>query len=554
MKCEEIKILLVDYSYDELTKEESVMIKTHLENCGSCAAELKLLEKTRGALALLSSEAPSLIKSAAAERKRPHLLRLLTVAAAGIAAIIILCLFLPQPGDLRFTPMQELGAAQEVERKNISLTVYNGNFAVVRDARIARNLQPGQTELSFVDVAERIEPRTIKLRSVTATKGVDVISQDFLYDLISAQRLLEKRIGEHIKLALKSGGEEIGELLCASDSEVIIKSDKDGLRTMPFDQINAVSFEGEMAKGMVSRPTLKWLLDVNPTGVGKNELEISYITEGVSWNCDYDLIMSSDKTELLCWLTLTNNCGTSFENAKLKLVAGEVNRVENEELSEKRKEVSDEGDKPQGQLVKEKSFFEYHMYETTRSITIHNNETKQIVMSESAVKDMKKEYDIYVYPYMELDAENVCRNSYVTLLFKNSEENGVGIPLPQGNVRLFVPVDGENLFAKSAYIKHTPKDEDVKLQFGESANIVWRVSAAKTVRHRQFAKGSQTISIRSFSGSDAVVHMKLILGNDWEIVKASHKFEKEDANTVRFDLIIKAGEELNVDYSWEMKW
>jgi len=143
------------------------------------------------------------------------------------------------------------------------------------------------------------------------------------------------------------------------------------------------------------------------------------------------------------------------------------------------------------------------------------------------------------------------RPSVVVLVFKNSEENGLGLPLPAGRVRLFVPVEGENLFAQFSRLDHTPKDEDVKLAFGETQSVVWRVVGGEVQRTEQSERGKHHILIRNLSGNNAVVRFKTLIYGDWKINESSHQYEKEDARGALFNLNIKAGEELNLKYSWE---
>jgi len=556
MDCEKLKELLVDYLYGELSNEETEEVEKHLASCKECASELERLRKTRKALALLCEDAPELKTEKITRKRRSFVKRAIAVAYITAVAALLLYFFIPRVPNGTTPIIPKVYGAPEVERKSIALTVYNGGFGVVRDGRIVRNLAEGESELSFVDVAARIEPHTVRLRSKRNPEGVRILAQDFLFDLMSVHRLLTKRLGEQIHLLLKDGASQKGTLQSISSSDVVIEDDEGRMRTVSLRQVRLIRLEGEVATELVTRPTLRWLLSVNRKSAGMNEFELTYLTQGVDWRSDYDLILGSDGAELVCWLTLSNGCGTSFEDAKLKLVAGEVHRAppapgEQREY-EKKDALKNRG--KGGREVKEKKFFEYHMYEVMRPVTIRNGETKQIKMFERNIKDIRKEYWITVHSQTGMDRETTRRKATVMLVFKNSKENGLGLPLPKGRVRLFVPIEGENLFAKMSSIEHTPKDEDVKLPFGQTDTVVWRVAESRIETGRNFRKGKQKLLIRNLSNRDASVKLYVKFHGDWKITESSHKFVKEDAQTALFALKIGAGKELLLKCSWETVW
>jgi len=587
MQCDEARELLVDYVYGDLIADERREIEMHLQSCEMCSAELGHLRKTRDALALLGSQAPPLREAKAQSRRKPNIGRIFAYIVAGAVAAMMLIVLWPEPTAVgpevrKGTLIPEAFAAPEVKRKHVALTVYNGGFGVVRDGRIVTNLPEGECELRFKDVAALIEPHTVKLRSLTKPHGVTVLEQDFLCDLVGVQRMLEKQVGQRVKFLLRDGTMAEGVLASAGDPadsgvhkrvpspgrenwvgrvnrdnpwrkdlDYVVRGDRGEMRTIPMEQIRHIGFEGELAAGFVTRPTLRWRLGVAKDAGGNHDLELTYLTQGVNWRSDYDLVLGSDVTELLCWLTLDNNCGTRFEDAKLKLVAGDVHRAPEQRQPVPAPGAAQEGKDPNAVQVTEKEFFEYHMYEVTQPVTVANGETKQIKMFERGIKDLKKEYKATASAYQRMDAADMRRPSVVILVFKNSRENGLGLPLPAGRVRLFVPVEGENLFAQFSQLDHTPKDEDVKLVFGETQSIVWRVAGGEVKRTGRSERGNQHIVIRNLGDRDAVLHFKTLLYGDWKITESSHQYEKEDTRGTTFHLNIKAGEELKLEYSWE---
>jgi len=479
-----------------------------------------------------------------------------------VVAGILLFFILLNLYDGQFPIVAPVYAEPEVERKGVSLTVYNGGFGMVRDRRLVRNLAAGEGELRFVDVAAKIEPHTVRLRSLTNPDGVRVLAQDFLFDLVSVQRLLEKQSNETVEMLLEDGKVVKGRLqttlsnrdmargwMRMGDFSVIIKDEKEEMKTIPMSEVATIRFEGGIGTRLVTRPTLKWLIDVAQNAAGINEIEFAYVTRGLRWLCDYDLVFGKESVELVAWLTLTNNCGAGFENANLKLVAGDVHRPEKDFIN---KETSRKaGPAPE---VKEREFFEYHMYEVARPITVRSGETKQMKMFEAGIKEIKKVYRINGSPFMGMDREIVRRKSQVILMFNNSKENGLGIALPAGRVRLFVPIEGESLFARSSVIQHTPKDEMVELPFGESEAVVWRIVEGKIQSGQRFSRGMQELIVRNLSDEAVDVQLWVRIGDDWKITESSHKFLKKDAQTAQFDLVIEAAKEVKVKYSWERVW
>ncbi len=262
--------------------------------------------------------------------------------------------------------------------KSVRLTVYNQNFALVKDVRTIQ-LTKGINSVEVEDVAARIDPTSVLFKNLTAPNSVQILEQNYQYDLISPDNILNKSVGERITYTRfdESGQPHTQEgvlLNPPKNGGMVVKNSDSTLLLNPIGQISLV----KMPEGLHPRPTLNWLLISEREG--EQEAEISYITEGINWRADYVALVNKNDTalDLSGWVTLTNESGATYENANLTLMAGDVRRVQDEDMRPKfrvSQAMADELGVPQ---FEEKSFFEYHMYTMERPTTIRENETKQL--------------------------------------------------------------------------------------------------------------------------------------------------------------------------------
>ena len=414
----------------------------------------------------------------------------------------------------------------------VRITVYNDNTGLVNETR-EFTLKKGRGELKYVDVASTIDPTSV---SFTAD-GVSVIEQNYEYDLVSREKLYEKYIGKKIFFELevdeKKRERKTATLLSARGGIVLemdnnIWIDPPGKIVLP-----------ELPEGLILKPTLVWLLDVKKGG--KRKCEVSYLASGIGWHADYVGVVNKDDSEMELegWVTITNHTGATYENAKLKVVAGAVHRVE-EPRPRYAKGIERELAAPL--RFEERGFFEYHLYDLKEPTTIRSNEEKQIRFINPVTIGTKK---IYIYDGTRYNKVQV------KLEFKNSKENGLGVPLPQGKARIYKrDKDGSLLFAGEDRIGHTPKDETVRLYIGDAFDIVGerKVIETKKIAER-VREETYEISIRNHKDEKITVQVVEHLADYWEIIKTSHTYKKKDAYTIEFPIDVAKGGEEKITYT-----
>jgi len=427
---------------------------------------------------------------------------------------------------------------QKGEVKSSAVTIYNSGLGVVKEVR-SFDLPAGVSDINVTDVAQMIDATSVRIKF-----GGEVIEQNYQYDLASSQKILHRYIDKDIQL-IKENGEIIsGKLISVSGNDIVLRKKEGGL--MMFPSLNSYRLSVDaLPEGLITRPTLKCLF--NTKKAGTQDVELSYQTGGMSWNAEYVALLDKDdkNMDLKAWVSLTNNSGTAYKDVKLKLVAGDVNRVQqNQNLvygMGKRADMMVAESAPQFQ---EQSFFEYHLYTLQRPATLANNETKQVSMFESEnIKVTKK----YLYKsnlggYYYGDANNGKVN--VVVDFENKAANNLGIPMPKGRVRMYKS-DGESIeFIGEDAIDHTPKDEKITLKVGDAFDVVAEETQTDyrkiTDRVQEY---SYKIVLKNRKSTDITVDVEKYTGLSWEIMKSSHPYEKKDAQRIGFAIPVKAGGE-----------
>ena len=441
-------------------------------------------------------------------------------------------------------PVAETTVADQVD---VAVTAYNNGLALVRDAR-KLSLPEGELHLKFMDVAEQIRPETVSLRSVAAPGSVTIFEQNYEYDLISPAKLMEKYVGKQVKLVNFST--EIGFTEVAAE----LLSNNQG----PIYQVGDEIFLGhpghvvlpEIPDNLIAKPSLIWLIDNQQAG---QHLEVTYLTNGVSWKADYVITLARDDQSLdvAGWVTMDNGSGATFTNAKLKLVAGDVNVVR----SERRRagyggaavmEVHDMV------MPEEEAFAEYHLYTMPRRTTIKQNQSKQLALLSAAGVACHKKYEFrgQVSFYSQRIPPIKEQRVGVFLEFRNDKENRLGIPLPAGVMRIYQE-DSEGMlqFAGEDRIDHTPKDEDVTLKMGNAFDVVGeRVQTDYERVSQNVHESAFEITLRNHKESDVVVDVVEPMPGDWRIYDESQPYEKKDAQTAIFRVPVAKDGEAKVTY------
>ena len=439
------------------------------------------------------------------------------------------------------------------DQETVALTVYNSNIGLVKDAR-RLTLPNGVTELKFGEVAAKIMPQTVHIKSLTDPTRLQVLEQNYEYDLLTPQKLLEKFVGKEITI-LKDGV-EVPITILSTNQGVVYKLGGRIFTGQPHNLIFP-----NIPNNLISQPTLVWLLE-NRTAAPQ-QIEATYLTQGITWKADYVAVLDGkDQTlDLNGWVTLDNQSGAAYQNALLKLVAGDVHRVLEEHRSRDaaaQLEALSTG-KASAAPFTEQSFFEYHLYSLERRTTIKNQQTKQLALLTSDHVPVTKRYFYYgARQYLRqrygVPVSNQKIGVYVEIA--NKKENRMGMPLPKGTVRVYkADSDGSLQFVGEDRIDHTPKDETIKIKMGNAFDIV---GERKQTDWRKVADNlyevAFEISLRNHKDESVTVSVIEPMLRDWEILSSSHSYKKIEAHTVQFDIPVAKDGETKLQYRARFKF
>ena len=429
----------------------------------------------------------------------------------------------------------------------IKLTVYNSDLALVKENREIQ-LRRGVNEFPFTGVPQRLMPETVHFISLTDPDGTTVLEQNYRFDLLDRESLLKRYRGEMVK-ALVDGEWKDVRLLAhgspAGDSTPIG-------RILEVD--GKIHIEGfilpELPSGLLLEPTLVWLLDAKRSG--RHDTELSYLTGGLSWQADYVAVIREDnELDLTGWVTLNNYSGMSYADARLKLVAGDVHRVEREMYRGRGKGMPTAAAMDGGGGFQEESFFEYHLYTLDRPTTVLDREQKQVELLRHAGIAAERKYVFRSGIWQQDDAPRAIE---VTMEFQNEKGKGPGVPLPKGTVRVYQTDKGGALqFAGEDAIAHTPEGERVRLKLGEAFDI--RGERVQTridqVRGRRMVEQDFRINLRNHKKEAISIDVieEMPAQKEWQVRAASHEYERISSSKLLFTVLVPAGGESVVTYT-----
>jgi hypothetical protein len=450
----------------------------------------------------------------------------------------------------------------EKDQTEIAVTVYNSNIALVRDVRQIR-LSPGIFPLRFEDVAASINPATVHFRSLTDDAKLSVVEQNYEYDLLDPQKLLQKYVGREVTLvrAENDAGStkwvETKATLLANNNGPVWKIGNEIVTGLNSDSYRFTELPGNF----YSRPTLIWMLDNR--GATAQKVEASYLTSNMNWSADYVLTVSRDEkaADLDGWVTLNNNSGTAYRNAKLQLVAGEIHQVPAPIMQRESMGAANPVamSKAAPQFTQE-GISEYHLYSLSRRTSIQNNESKQIsLLTGTGVpveKHLVTEGEAYYYRNPQGIGNAMPQPVKVMYQFRNEEKGGLGMPLPAGTVRVYLSDSkGGIQFIGEDNIQHTPKDETLKIYVGDAFDVVCE---RKQTDYKKLASNlyemEYEITLRNHKDVPVMVEVREPLGGDWEIVNSNFTANKLDARTVGFEVPVAKDGTSKLTYRVRVKW
>jgi hypothetical protein len=435
------------------------------------------------------------------------------------------------------------------DQQDVAVTIYNSNVGLVKDTRLI-DFKPGIHELKFMDVAAKIDPTTVHIKSLINGLSLKVLEQNYEYDLLSPQKLLDKFVGQKVQLATinpETKKEEIVEATLLSTQGGNIFQIGDKIHIGHYGRV----LLPKIPENLIPQPTLVWMLENRLSKPQK--LEASYLTSGINWKADYVVVLNKldSMTDLTGWVTIDNRSGATYQNALLKLVAGDVHRVQGEmKMDYARPMAAAKEASPQ---FKEESFFEYHLYTLDRRTTIKDNQTKQMTLLDASQVPIKKLLIFSGAPqyyYYQMDQGSQKQKIGVFLELENSKKNNLGIPLPKGTIRAYKEdKDGSLQFVGEDRIDHTPKDEKFKIKIGEAFDIVGeRVQTEYKRLGRNFFEVAFEVSLRNHKKEDIKVLVEEPIPGDWEMLSKTHPYEKLSAHLIRFEVPVTKDKEEKVKY------
>ena len=468
--------------------------------------------------------------------------------------------------------------------QNTSVTIYNQNFALVRES-ISLDLSSGLNNIRFTDVTAHLEPDSVGLRDPSGQRSLQVLEQNYRADPVTQEALLSLYEGKTIEFQVDSTHVVKGKVIRSGYFPPLARY---GQYQQPAFQQPLIEVDGQLRFGLpglplfpaltgdtILKPTLNW--QVRTDKPGKFDGELSYVSSGMSWDASYNLVApeNGDVLDLVGWVTIDNHTGHVFENARIKLLAGDVNKIQPAEsrdyamVAKAAREMD-----AAAPAVTERSFDEYHMYTLARATTLHDQETKQVEFVRGSGVAGKR---LYVYDGANIDwnqyrywsAENIRGNRefgtqcnkkvWVMQQFVNSAKNGLGMPLPKGRLRFYRrDSDGNLEFTGESIIDHTPKDETIRVYTGNAFDLTGERKRTNFLidTNKDFLDESFEIRLRNHKKDPVTftVAERLYRGLNWRITQESHPHKKTEAQKMEFQVTVAPDSEQVVTYTVHYSW
>jgi hypothetical protein len=473
------------------------------------------------------------------------------------------------PGGKHYSNAQEKEASRDTgggpsttlnDQTDLSVTVYNSNIALVRDVRNL-TVPSGLFRLKLMDIAATVNPATVHFRSLTEPDKLGVLEQNYEYDLLEPAKLLHKYVGKEVTLTrsyMDNGTtkhEEIKATLLADNNGPVWKIGNDIVTGMYGESYRFP----EVPANLYDRPTL--LMFLENSGSHKQQIEASYLAGNLSWNSDYVLTVGRDDkaADLDGWVTLVNNCGTAFHNARLQLVAGDLNRIQPAAAPMPARDMVMNKAMRAEQFAQE-NFSEYHLYTLGRKTSVEDKETKQISLLQGSGIPVEKRFVLngqnYYYHNQYSPGSPIKDNVMVFYKFKNEEKTGLGMPMPAGNVRVYQKDSkGNILFVGEDRIDHTPKDEALNIHIGTAFDVI---SERKQTDYKHIDTHTWEmefeITLRNHKDTPITVEVNEPIGGDWEMLTSSYKYTKTAAFAAQFNVPVAANGTSVLKYRIRTHW
>jgi hypothetical protein len=439
--------------------------------------------------------------------------------------------------------------------REVSVTIYNSDLALVEDAR-PLDLKAGRQKLEFKDVSAQIRPETVSLSAA----GVTILEQNFDYDLLTPSKLMEKAVGQQVRIVRTNPGDgkettEVATVLAANEGVVLKIGDR--IEVLRDDGVPTRVIFDKVPETLRARPTLS--VSVDAASAGERPAKLSYLTSGLSWKADYVALFDETKNalDLQGWITLSNTSGTAFENAKTQLVAGEVNQLnQNNGYRPPRRQgggsagmISAGTESGTGERIAD-----YYVYPLAERTTIAANQNKQVGFLSAQAVAAKKVYEVRE-GWFSSDAEPT--KAVVAIQFSNAKLAGLGSQLPAGTMRVYVrDTAGDPKFVGENAIGHTPAGSELSIKTGEAFDVSSQATlVAETKVSRTRSRYEMKYLLRN--AKDQPVTVELRQGGLWrdgEVKVESLKSRRIDARTLGWSVPVPANGETTLTFTVETGW
>jgi hypothetical protein len=428
-------------------------------------------------------------------------------------------------------------------QQSTSITITNQNLGLVKEERVIE-LNKGRQKTNLEDIPAQINPASVLIES-----GFDVLEQNFEYDLISVDKILQKSLEKEIVIEHPEQGRVTGTLLSATGSNMILRTADGLMQIIPRNNKQKISLKGLTAdsRPFIIRPTLVW--DVKAPKKGSFNTKVSYLTGGLTWNADYVGLLNEDDSKIILsgWVTINNTSGKTFKNTKLKLMAGDLNLVQK---GRHRPSIAMEARtfSKAAPSFSEKAFYEYHLYDLNRKTDLQNNQIKQIQLFGETTGAIKKTYKVSSYKPNEVA---------VIISFKNSKKNNLGMPLPKGIIRLYKKDGDEREFVGENRIEHTPKDEKIEIETGKAFDIVSERAVKKVERlSKRLERRVVAYKIRNHKEKKISVEIveNIRQHAEVEVHSANGKMIEQKAGMLKYKINIEPDAEYVFVLEYTIRW
>jgi len=434
------------------------------------------------------------------------------------------------------------------DQQSVAVTIYNEDLALIKDVRRIA-LDSGANRLALREVSAQMRPETALLRSLSHAGALRLIEQNFDFDLLTPAKLLEKYVGRDVRIVRvhpQTGAESIETATVLAANQGVVLKIGDRIETgLP----GRIVYDGVPAN-LRDRPTL--VSELASTRAGSQTVELSYLSGGLAWKADYvaELNAKDDGLDLNGWVTLTNRSGTSYPEARLQLVAGDVNRVRDELVMAAKvgRMRADEARAPAS--MAQETLFEYHLYTLQRPTTIQNNQTKQVALLSGTNVPVQKELVLQGNDYYYRSSVGHLGQKMkvgVFVQFENREASRLGLPMPKGVVRVYKKDSAGNAqFVGEDRIDHTPKNETVRLKLGEAFDVTADKKQTDFKRRDTYSPWSYVhesayeIVLKNAKSEAVTVVVREPVPGDWKMLEETQRHKKAAAGTAEWNIRVPA--------------